>query len=234
MKVIAVVPVHGRLPLLKYTIERLINKNKVKVICVGDGQKERELCKSLGAEWVAHQNKPLGAKWNACFLKAREFEHDACLFVGSSDWISEDWISEMNMKDFDLVGTLGCHFMHLYKDRIEACYWPGYVGKRQGESIGIGRLISKSILEKIQYQPFDYRLDGSLDYSMIQRVLKAGGKVKTVKTSAKSVSISCDLWINKHNFQHHYTGILPSICIEDASSWADINFPEAKLIFKHG
>jgi hypothetical protein len=230
--VIAVIPVHGRLPLLKHTIERLLKKNGVyKVVCVGEGKEEKQLCESLGAVWVAHQNKPLGAKWNAGFMKASEFYFDACLFVGSSDWISDNFLNEMepHLKENDLVGTAGCNFLHL--DTLEACYWPGYVGRREGESIGIGRLISRRILHKIGYQPFDQMLDNSMDFSMVQKVSAAGGKIKTVKIKSESVSISSDKWPNKHNFKHHYTGILPSKRLENAEKWVEINFPEAKSVF---
>jgi len=232
--VIACIPVHGRLPLLEQTIKRLYEKNGVyKVICVGDGAREHTLCKSLGAVWVSHQNKPLGAKWNAAFFRAKDYYHDACLFVGSSDWIGDNWIGEMrpHLKDNDLVGTAGCNFLHLGKE-MKACYWPGYVGRREGESIGIGRLISKRILNRINHSPFDPKLDNSMDYSMIQRVERAGGKIATVEINAQSVSISTDLWPNKHNFLSHYNGILPSKRIENAENWAEINFPEAKLICK--
>lgn len=232
--VIACIPVFGRMPLLKHTIERLYKKNGVyKVICVGDGP-EKELCESLGAVWVHHVNKPLGRKWNAAFVKAQDYYHDACLFVGSSDWLSDNWLSEMepHMKDNDLIGSAGCNFMHLYKDgRIEACYWRGYTERRKGESIGIGRLISKKILKEINYRPFDDKLDNSLDYSMIRRISDAQGRIKVVETKAISVSISTDLWRNKHQFSHHYTGLLPSKRIENAENWANIHFPEAKTLF---
>src|SRR5690606_22884619 len=49
VKCIAVIPIKGRLPLLKHTIRRLYKKNGVfKVICVGETKEERVLVESEG------------------------------------------------------------------------------------------------------------------------------------------------------------------------------------------
>src|SRR5688572_33434172 len=97
-KVVAVIPVHGRVPLLPYTIKRLIQKNDCKVICVGDGLHEKQVCEQSGAVWVPFKNSPLGAKWNAGFVAAKRFNPDAVLYVGSSDWVCNDWIKLLDRK----------------------------------------------------------------------------------------------------------------------------------------
>src|SRR5688572_7366782 len=95
-RVAACLAVQGRLPLLRYTIKRLFEKNKVdRVICSGDQPEDRKLCESLGAIWVQARNNPLGNKWNKSFQEAAKYNPDACVFVGSSDWISDNWIPFM-------------------------------------------------------------------------------------------------------------------------------------------
>ena len=234
-KVVACIPVFGRLPLLKHTIERLYKKNGVfKLICVGDGHEERKICESLGAEWVQHSNKPLGKKWNHAFMAAEKHNPDACLFVGSSDWLSDTWIDEMipYMDDFDLVGTNGCYFMHIGNYETKVCFWPGYINNRKGESIGIGRMISARVLKKLQWKPFDDHLFNSLDGSMQKRVIKVAGNIhSTDSLKAKSVSISTDCWVNKHVFSDHWDGKLPSIMV-DKDTFINGYFPEAKEVFK--
>ena len=94
-KIIAIIPVYGRASLLKYTIRRLYNKNKLfKVICVGNEKLEKSICLQENGIWVEHANKPLGKKWNYGFTCAKKYNPDAILFVGSSDWISSDWIEK--------------------------------------------------------------------------------------------------------------------------------------------
>jgi glycosyltransferase involved in cell wall biosynthesis len=232
-KVVACIPVFGRLPLLKHTIERLYKKNGVyKVICVGHLPEDRSVCEEAGAEWVQHRNKPLGDKWNKAFEAARKYQPDACLFVGSSDWLSDNWLSVIMpmMNDFDIVGTPGCHFLHLSKENL-LCYWPGYKGQREGESIGIGRLISSKLLDKMQWQPFGSLLDRSMDHSMMQKCNKLAGKVQLVHSEKlKSVSISTDLWGNMHQFLDHWNNVLPSEKIAEVDNFLTTNFPEAHAV----
>jgi hypothetical protein len=232
-KVVAVIPVKGRWPLLKHTIERLYKKNGVhKVVCVGDPE-EKKFCESLGAEYVIHRNKPLGAKWNTGFVAAKKYSPHACLFVGSSDWLSDNWLSEMgpHIKQHDLVGTAGCFFLDI-GDTFRLVEWPGYKGHREGESIGIGRLISKQVLDKLQWKPFDDHLDSSLDFSMIKRCNQVGGKSHlVVNSSIKSLSISTNQWGNKHKFEDHWSGELRSRKIFEVDQFIESNFPEAKQVF---
>lgn len=233
-RVVACMPVFGRKPLLEHTIRRLYEKNGVyKVICAGDQPEDKKLCESLGAVWTYHPNKPLGAKWNQAFFEAKEFNPDACLFVGSSDWISDNWLPEIEpiVKDYDLIGTRGCHFLHI-KSGYEVCYWPGYLGRREGESIGIGRVISRRVLDLMQFKPFDDHLNASLDYSMIQKCTKVAAKIHlTDNSKIKSLSISTERWINKHQFNDHVSGALKSEFLENPVPWLCDNFPEAFKIF---
>jgi hypothetical protein len=235
-KVVACIPVLGRRPLLKHTIERLYKKNGVhKVICTGHDPEDRKVCEAAGAEWVQYRNTPLGAKWNAAFQAAKKYNPYAVLFVGSSDWVSDNWCKVMmpHLQRYDIVGTAGCHFLHISDNNL-LCYWPGYTGRRQGESIGIGRMISSRLLDKMQWRPFNDLLDSSLDYSMMQRCNQLSGKVHLIDAkNLSSVSISTDIWPNKHRFFDHYNGRLPSHRIYKTGEWIARHYPEANLIFKN-
>jgi len=230
-KIVAVIPVHGRLPLLKLTIERLYKKNKVhKVICIGS-ENEKNTCLHAGADFIEHENKPLGRKWNAGFQKAKMYEPDAVLFVGSSDWISDNWIDYMAvyLKDFDLIGKPDFNLVD-YGHQLRACHWPGYTDhRRANEPIGIGRLISARVLNKMNWQPMEDKLDSSLDWSMYQKVLNLRGNVKLIKSdSIQSLSLSTHQWENKHKFEDHWRGKLPSKKI-DVKEMIDL-FPEIKRL----
>lgn len=231
-RVIACMPCHGRLPLLKHTIERLYKKNGVfKVICAG-GTEEEETCLKAGADFILHPNKPLGRKWNAAFQAAEKYMPDACLFVGSSDFISDSWISVLSpyMNDFDLVGLPNCYFADIGSE-IRAVHWPGYDNYRKGESIGIGRMISARVLSKINYAPFDPKLDSSLDYSMIGNVNKHGCCKTITADDICSLSISTNKWTNLHKFDQHWFGMLKSEKIKEPIPFLMKHFPEAFQIF---
>lgn len=235
LKIIAVIPVFGRRELVKHTIERFLKKNGCyKVICAGHLLEDQRVCEDSGAQWVQFPNKPLGAKWNEGFKAAGKHSPDGCLFVGSGNWLSENWFSVMTpyLKDYDLVGTPGCHLLHIGND-FKLCYWPGYAGPRKAESIGIGRIISRRVLERLHWEPFDKNLDSGMDGSMTRRCLGVQGKIHIVRSDEiQSVGMSTDWWENKHKFLNHYNSLLqhkllPSVRINNAAAWVEKNFPEA-------
>lgn len=231
IKCIAVIPVKGRLPLLRVTIERLLNKNGCyKVICVGETKEERLTCEAAGAEFIEYENKPLGKKWNAGFLKAKEYNPDCCLFVGSSDWVSDNWIDYCTqyIKQYDLIGKPDFNLLD-YGKELRLCHWTGYRDlRRQNEPIGIGRILSKRILDKLGWKPMDDKLDNSLDWSMYQKVLLHSGKIKLLRTDdIESLSLSTNKWENKHKFEDHWTGRIPSVRIKNTFEFLNTHFPEA-------
>lgn len=232
-RVVAVVPVHERLELLPYTIQRLIRRNGVEVICVGDGLKEKAICIEAGARWVEHANKPLGAKWNAGFMAARALGPDAVLYVGSSDWLSSNWITTMKpyLDQHQMVGVPGMHLIDI-GTQLRCCYWPGYNGSRKDETIGIGRMLSRKLLDKIDWQPFDSTKDSSLDRSMKDKAKAVGVSDYHVNDDRiKCVSISTNRWVNLHKFEMHWSNLMPSTKIFDMTEILQ-EFPEANEVFK--
>lgn len=237
MKIIAVIPVHGRLPLVKFTVTRLQKRNGVfMVICVGFSPEEQTLCTGLRAAFIRHKNEPLGAKWNAGFKFARKYNPDAILFVGSSDWLTDNWLPEMTkyLPQFDLIGKLDTHFIDYRPEYgYRGFWWPGYerTNPRSGEPIGIGRIISRRILEKMDWSPFDPTMNFSMDFQMMNNVYKHGGRMIVVENAdIKSLSISCNQWINKHNFERESK--MPGVIkIERLQQFIDKDFPELYRIF---
>lgn len=245
-KVIACLAVHGRLPLLKHTIERLYKKNGCfKVICSGDNPDDKALCQSLGALWVHARNKPLGNKWNQAFFKAKEYSPDAVVFVGSSDWLSDDWFQIMRpyVEKYGFAGVPGCSLVDI-GETLRGVHWAGYKGYRklrENESIGIGRMLSARLLDAIGWLPFDHILNNSLDWSMKNRSFDVGFTDFMVHNPKLiALSISTPKWSvihqNKHRFDHHYPGSeiyqIPSTEMDDVNVWCENNFPEVKQLHK--
>jgi len=213
MKIVAPIPVFGRFPLVKITAERLI-KQGVTPILVGHELETKQLAEDLNIEFVNHKNSPLGAKWNAGFIAAKKYNPDAVLFVGSSDWISDSYIKRLkeNIEDFDLLGQLGCHFVDV-SETIRLVNWQGYgKGQRENEPIGIGRCLSKSFLNTINYKPFEDNINAGLDWSMWKKAIFNGVKIGILEQDSKIelLSISTNRWQNKHKFDDHWSGKLAS------------------------
>lgn len=210
-KIIAVIPIFGREPLLKYTIRRLYEKNNINyVIGIGYTEEEEGIVYNEGAIFLKHINKPLGRKWNAGFKYIEKFDPDAVLFVGSSDWISSDWIDKAYKyieEGYGYVGKEGYSMVDITDGNIRYCLWHGYLCDRKYETIGIGRLISKKLLKIIKYKPFDNNKNKSMDYSMYLNCINNNMLVKIINNESIFLSVSCDLWINMHIFNYHYDAV---------------------------
>ena len=229
MNIAAIIPVHGRHPLLKLTIQRLLNKNRIRhVICVGEEDNLR-VCEDAGAMFIQHQNKPIGMKINIGFARAKELKVDAAAFVGSSDWLSDSWfdITAPYLKDNAIVGKEVFNLAHI-TDSIYVAEWQGY-GKdtgRKGELIGIGRVYSGEFLDRINWEPVAYHLNNSLDYSTIMKLVKLRPPMSVLDYDSdiiQSLSISCDKWSNMHSFDRE---LYNSILNLDPTDWLRKYFRE--------
>ena len=227
MKIVSVIPVHGRHSLLSATISRLYLKNKVAhVICVGSSE-DRDICEESGAEFVEFENKPLGRKWNQGFLKAKEHKPDAVILMGSSNWVSENWIDYMaqyfgeNM----LIGKQDFNILQKDGAKIRMIRWMEYpkeklrlkhiflsppekrflkAGGRWLEPVGIGRLLRRDFLDAIDWQPYNDEADKGLDSIMMQKLSSIGGtwcRVPNSDQNVQALKIMSPKWDNLNSYE---------------------------------
>jgi len=242
MKIAAVIPVHGRKELLKYTIQRLMNKNVIVIAigCLDD-------IKDLPCQRFVHENYPLGRKWNYGFQRAREYYPDAVLYVGSSDWISDNWIDVMipYLEKFDMVGKLDYNLAHIC-NKITLLKFKGYIDPKLSlrtllikhslrqffwgndrilEPIGIGRLIRSSFLDKINWRPFLDDMNSSMDWCMMQKLKFLDGTYTVYSGDIiQSLSISCNKWNNMH--WSMFERYMPNMEKIKEPGWVEKWFPE--------
>lgn len=227
-KIIAVIPTHGRHPLLRVTISRLVNQG-VGVICVGSDF-DQDVCENAGADFYYHSNKPLGKKWNYGFLIAKNYKPDFVLYVGSSDWISDNWLPVLLplAKDVDIVGKPDYNLLHITSQLSGNLYtlanWPGYpLGTgREYEPIGGGRILNAHWLDKIGWKPFDDYLNMSMDYSMYGKL--NGGKCLLFNSpEIQLLALSCNKWSNMHESDFKSNVIM----FREPELWLQRWFPDA-------
>lgn len=200
MKITAVIPVAGRESLLKYTIKRLARQ--VDVICVGHTVQECEAVEQSGGSFFyLPKSVTIGFKWQVAVDEARRRESDVVMIMGSGAMVSDNWFEELlpSLEDYDMVGSAGISYYHFGKRR-QACHWPGYRGGRSIEPIGVGRLVRRSILDKMNWSLYDVRSNKGLDNSSMQKIMRAGGTIGVIKHKAHSVRISKDGWPQKDPF----------------------------------
>jgi len=248
-KIVAVIPVRGRQLLLPWTIKNIL-KVVDEVVCVTECKEERPICQQSGAIVTTIRGATLGKKWNMGFQNAKQFDPDYILYVGSSDWVSDNWVDELMplAENHELTGVQDFYEMHLEFNhpfekkqdynihRVNESftgrkvgYWEGYFGERRGEPIGIGRILRRDFLKRINYNPFDEMLTKNLDYSMYN---KTDDVVSTRCDNMKCLSLSTTLWGNKHIFETDMSN--PGSRVFDkkeANEFLTKWFPEAYKLF---
>lgn len=214
MKLCAPIPVFSRFPLVRLTISRLKRQGVIPII-MGHEREALDISKEFNVEFISIDNDPLGNKWNAGFMACQNYSPDGVIFMGSSDWASDDYIQSVKdaLNDFAFIGMLGCHFADV-SDKVRLVHWPGYaMGQRKYEPIGIGRVLRADMLQKINWSPFDARLSSGLDWSMYLKIIKLTDEIAVIKDEQKDIrllSISTNKWPNKHKFEDHWSGALRS------------------------
>lgn len=145
------------------------------MIAGSEGVKTRELCLDHGAGYVEVPNQPLGNKFNQALIAARaNYNPDGFIIMGSDDFMDDRVISEYYLllsKGIDVAGFKDCYFYDAKTK--EAAYWGGYTVKhRQNETIGMGRLLSKKVYERLRGRFWNPGAKAGLDWLMQQKLRK--------------------------------------------------------------
>ena len=126
-----------------------------------------------GFWYIEIPNDPLAVKMNSTVLLAKTLYVDYILGVGSDDIITPELMNlykESMESRIDYIGVLDFYFYDTVSKK--SSYWGGYrEAYRKGHLCGAGRLISKRLLDKWNWQPWEVRHNKILDTS-IQEKLK--------------------------------------------------------------
>lgn len=167
---IAVIPVSGRIEIINFTIPRLL-KQVDKVIIAGD--KENEYISGTDF-YICPSGMKLGAKWQFCVERAREYRPDYIL-VSSSGGVFAD--SFFDIPNCDVSGSSGLYYFDMQPEEKRMIYWPGYNGSRDGEPIGLGRVFSASFLDRCNWHIFEKRANSGIDFLTMEVIRQNKGDV---------------------------------------------------------
>lgn len=160
--------VHGRPEITEIFLDNI--PSKYPIVIVGDMEDE---CGQIIAQYgnttyLQADNKPLGRKFNKglAYLKDKDFDY---VFIAGSDDIFQpelfDYYETLKGK-YDYVGLLDFYFHDFQMTK----YCPGFVHDRKGEPHGAGRMISRKVLEQLDFKLWDDDLNSGLDASMTKRL----------------------------------------------------------------
>jgi len=151
-------------------------------IIVSDSQIERNIAETVSGYFVEHPNRPLSNKWQAGISAAKEFEPDAILICGSDDWLTTNWCEtchEYIADGYDLVGQNAFYICNVVHGQVVEVIKRSYFRPGQiHQPFGSGRLISRNILEALNWQLYPPDINGTLDGMSYNRIVERKGRVK--------------------------------------------------------
>jgi hypothetical protein len=156
------------------------------LIAVGsEGNKSRKLAEKYGFEYHEVENN-VTKKYNKCFSEAKKHNVDACIKVDSDSIISSKFFQYWNKcinSGVDYSEVLDIWF--LFQDSY--CLWGGYTNHRKGEGTGVGRFLSKKLLNILNWQPMgkDSYVSNDLEMTKVIRGIKG------ITTEAVTCDIGC-------------------------------------------
>lgn len=152
-------------------IERLKKhpKYNINVLAVISEPEMIPLCEKYEVIWILHENLPLGKKKNYGLAHLANFNFDYVMEIGSDDLITND-------------------LLDLYLDYIDKYHFFGvsdaaYIESETGEcrrltygasTYGAGRLMSRKLLEQMEWKIWDDNFNRGLDNSSIRRIKNKG------------------------------------------------------------
>lgn len=119
-------------------------------------------------------NQPLGQKMNAAVFLCRKLSPDYCLMIGSDDIIGISLMEkyyELIQRGVGYAYLTDCFFFDTRTKR--GLYWGGYTRSfNRGKGAGIGRLISKTVLDRINWLCWPPGYDRILDTAFDKQIEK--------------------------------------------------------------
>lgn len=149
------------------------------ILAVGsEGEKTKNLVEAYNFKYVEYKNKPLSEKWQYGIECAREIEFDGLVILGSDDIINVRTMD--NYAKLLQQGVLFYGFYDAYVYNIlnrSMMYYGGYgasiskMPRRLGETVGLGRMLSRDLLEFIDFDIWKgVKVNSSLDGYMKKRI----------------------------------------------------------------
>ena len=150
---------------------------------------------------------------NQAAIQAKQTEADYYLLMGSDDIVGTD-LMELYLKyikeGYEYIYLLDCYFYHTGLKM--GLYWGGYRMKHNaGHPLGAGRVLSKELMEKMDFQPwYDVKMSGLLDQAMNEKIAQIKPKARAIHCLSEGVFIldiksevnmtKFDLWDNTTTF----------------------------------
>ena len=160
----------------------------VLIACGSEGKTSRKLAEDAGFVYIEFDNAQFAQKHNALYLKAREYNPDACLKIDSDSIVPEKvfkYYAGLIDEGVDYSGITDIYF--LIKGYF--LYWAGYTNHRAGETTGVGRFMSRNLLNKLNWKPWGTSRDLYVDRILTNAIAPLRPEIKCTQTNCKELGV---------------------------------------------
>jgi len=135
-----------------------------------------KLCNKFGVEWIESRNQPLGAKWNVPLYSLNGLDFSHIIILGSDDIASTSFIEYQMRQDADLSGMEDLWFWGLERSRAGYKTFGHWISNLN-KILGVGRMVSRRMIEQLDWKLWDDDLVRGLDRSLLDRVRPIAEKI---------------------------------------------------------
>jgi predicted HAD superfamily phosphohydrolase YqeG len=176
-KLAVIMPIYQRHELTTLALKNLWhqwNKYGIDVFVVGsEGEASKELVSNFGFNYLEYANNPISAKLNAVLNEAKGY--DGVIVLGSDNFISDSIIEHYQTVDCSISAVYGFDDIHFYSTHLKRLATKSsYNSMRM--SVGVGRLMTKKLLEAANYNIWNEAISKGLDTSASNRIALVGGQ----------------------------------------------------------
>jgi hypothetical protein len=146
--------------------------NTISIVVGSEGKTSQRLANLHGISYIEQINQPLGRKMNTASIRAKDYNPDYVLCLGSDDLISDSTFSyylQLMEEGYDYIATEDFYFFD--SKTKKASYWAGYRNDFKGMPCGAGRALSKRICQKLNWKLwYDEKYSDVLDTAMDEQL----------------------------------------------------------------
>jgi len=184
----------------KFLMDSFENHANVVSVLVDSNGYNRESSVEYGSQYYDFPNQPLSNKFNYAMSKFKHLGMDAVMIMGTDNFIDYNMFAEYIKtvrNGYDLIGALDSY---IYDSLTGSMFhFIGYTNYRFGETLGAGRVLSKKVLQMLDYRPWNNGLSRGLDRSMWDKIKPLNiieYKIQTKKNNFLLLGVKTDVFMS--------------------------------------
>ncbi len=187
-----IIATHDRLKITTINIKQLISQGVAVVLVITDIN-ERDHYENYDVHIVMHDNKPLGAKWQAGIDYAVKGNYTHYVITGSDDLLSLGFF-EKYCTDIAFTGFKRWYIWHQEKQQLHLIHY------RPLQPLGGGRVYTRWAIERLNYQVWNTSKEKYLD----DYAFKTSGWAWDIHRTPEILAVKGD-WpvMNKVDLNHY-------------------------------